>query len=86
MIPYDSTGNPHVIRPAHPEPPKLPVALYRVQGFDVALEDRPEGIVATVVDVPGVTATAGTRSEVLNLIREQLAPLWKPAPLDVLAS
>ena len=48
---------------------KLPAALYRVQCFDVALENRPEGIVATVVDVPGVTATAPTRSEVLNLIR-----------------
>ncbi len=57
-------------------------ALYRVQGFDVALENRPEGIIATVVDVPGVTATADTRSEVLNLIREQLAPFWKPSPLD----
>ena len=30
-----------------------------------------------MVDVPGVTATADTRSEVLNLIREQLGPLWK---------
>lgn len=39
------------------EPRMLPVALWRVQGIDVALEDRPEGIVATVVDVPGVTAT-----------------------------
>ena len=57
MILYDSTGKPHVIRPAYPEPRELPVALYRVQGFSVALEDRPEGIVATVVDVPGVTAT-----------------------------
>ena len=48
--------------------------------------NRPEGIIATVVNVPGVTATADTQSEVLNLIREQLAPLWKPSPLDVLAS
>ena len=56
--------------------------LYRVQGFDVALENRPEGIVATVVDVPGVTATADSRSEVLSLIREQLAPFWKPSELD----
>ena len=63
MIPYDSTGNPHVIRPAYAEPPKLPIALYRVQGFSVALENRPEGIIATVVDVPGVTAVADTRSE-----------------------
>ena len=60
----------------------LPPALWRVQGFDVALEDRPEGIVATLVDVPGVTATAETRSEVLNLIREQLAPLWKSSEFD----
>ena len=82
MILYDSTGKPHVIRPAYPEPRELPVALYRVQGFSVALEDRPEGIVATVVDVPGVTATADTRSEVLNLIREQLAPCGKPHALD----
>ena len=82
MILYDSTGKSHVIRPAYPEPPKLPVTLYRVQGFDVALENRPEGIIAAVVDVPGVTATADTRSEVLNLTREQLGPLWKPHPLD----
>ena len=82
MILYDSTGKLHVIRPSHPEPPELPVPLYRVQGFDVALEDRPEGIIATVVDVPGVTATAPTRSEVLNLIRGQLAPFWKPSVLD----
>jgi hypothetical protein len=61
---------------------KLPVTLYRVQGFDVALENRPEGIIATVVDVPGVTAMAGSRSEVLHLVREQLAPFWKPHPLD----
>ena len=61
---------------------RLPTAHYRVQGFDVALEGRPEGIVATVVDVPGVAATAGTRSEALHLIREQLAPLWKPSVLD----
>ena len=61
-------------------------ALYRVQGFSVALEDRPEGILATVVDAPEVTAIAETRSEVLNLIREQLAPFWKPSELDVLAS
>lgn len=33
---------------------------------------------ANVVDVPGVTATADTRSEVLNLIREEIAPFWKP--------
>ena len=35
MILYDSTGKPHVIRVAYPEPtepPELPVALYRVQG------------------------------------------------------
>lgn len=69
MLPTTSTEKP------------LP-ALYRVQGFDVALENRPEGIVATVVDVPGITATAETRTEVLNLIREQLAPLWKPSLLD----
>jgi len=48
----------------------------------VALESRPEGIIATVVDVPGVTTTAETRSEVLNLIRELLAPFWKPSELD----
>lgn len=60
----------------------LPVSLCRVQGFDVAVEYRPEGILATVVDLPGVTATAATRSEVLNLIRAQLAPLWKPSELD----
>ena len=73
-----STGKRHVI-----ELPKLPIAFYRVQGFDVALESRPE---ATVVDVPGVTASAETRPEVLNLIRAQLAPLWNPSALDVLAS
>ncbi len=84
MILYDSSGNPHVIRPKYPEPEssELPPILWRVQGFDVALENRPEGIIATVVDVPGVTATADTRSEVLNLIREQLAPLWKPSAID----
>jgi len=74
MILYDSTGKPHVITPAYPEPRKLPIALYRVQGFDVALENRPEGIIATVVDAPGVTATADTRSMVLLKIRERLAP------------
>lgn len=59
-----------------------PPALYRVQGFSVALEDRPEGIVATVAEMPTVTATAKTRSEVLELIRQRIAPLWKPSPLD----
>jgi hypothetical protein len=57
-------------------------ALYRVQGFRVALREDPAGLIATVVEVPGVTAQAPTRSEVLRLIREQLAPFWKPHPLD----
>lgn len=53
-----------------------------IQRVKTASETRPEGIVAAVVDVPGVTATAGTRPETLNLIREQLAPFWKPSELD----
>jgi hypothetical protein len=59
-----------------------PPALYRVQGFRVALREDPRGIIATVVEVPGVTAQAPTRSEVLHLIRQQLAPFVKPHPLD----
>ncbi len=58
------------------------MSLRRIQGFDVALEHRPEGILGTVVDVPGVTATAGTRSEVLELIRDQLEPFWSRRRLD----
>ena len=47
----------------HPESklPKLPMPLWCVQGFEVTLDNRPEGIVVTVVNVPGVTATADTR-------------------------
>jgi len=71
MILFDSTGKPHMVMPPvarRPASEHRAVPLYRVQGFGVALEDRPEGIVATVPDVPGVTATAATRSEVLNMI------------------
>ena len=47
MILYDSTGKPRVIRPAYPEPPKLPIALYRVQGFAAAgLTSNSEPVVA----------------------------------------
>ena len=45
MILYDSTGKPHVIGPSDPEPPELPTSLYRVQGFDVWLEARPEEMI-----------------------------------------
>jgi len=65
-----------------PAQQKVPLALYRVQGFSVALDHRPEGVFAMIVEIPGVTSMAATRYEALNLIREQLAPLWKPSALD----
>ena len=59
--------------------PRCPLPRPRLRR---SAREPPRGIIATVVDVPGVTATAETRSEVLNLIRELLAPFWKPSELD----
>ncbi len=78
---YDSRGNPFPYRrrlsggvEAGPPP------LWRMQGFDVALEERPlfGVIVGTVVGVPSVHASGTTWSEVFRALRRQLAGLWHP--------